>query len=152
MQSAVQTLDSLHPPLFSDAWLENYQKSWSTRPRRSDTHAMTEINGVIAIGFDDQEQPACMLSLEGDVLTCAAQYDGRPLQIDIRACDGYWQAWCQRRLDAQVDSLVNCLTVGVAFAARNLQLRRGDYLRLISDESSRRLLLRILTHMAHSRS
>ncbi|HEY9620863.1 MAG TPA: SCP-2 sterol transfer family protein [Crinalium sp.] len=111
--------------LFSPEWMQVFGEQWNAEPDLSDALAKIHFNSVIGYGFIEDEKPAGILTVENGRVVSAGQYEGQPLNWDLRATRDHWQQWKTNGL--------NMVGLGMAYMSRKLQFWVGDYAAMIKD-------------------
>ena len=111
--------------LFSDEWMKSYMEKWNAEPELSEALAQIAFNSVIGYGFDGEDQPRGVLSVENGKAVDAGAYNGQELNWDIRASQEQWQKW--------MDKPPGMMGLGMAFTSRKMKFMVGDYAAMIKD-------------------
>ncbi len=62
--------------MFSDEWMNSFKDQWNAEPELSDALAKINFNSVIAYGFDGEDTPRGVLTIENGKATNAGPYTG----------------------------------------------------------------------------
>ena len=111
--------------LFSDDWMKSFMDHWNAEPELSDALAQIGFNSVIGYGFDGEDQPRGVLSVENGKAVAAGSYAGESLNWDIRASEDQWRKWMSKP--------PGMMALGVAFTSRKMKFAVGDYSSMIKD-------------------
>ena len=111
--------------LFSDEWMKSYMEQWNAEPELSDALAQIGFNSVIAYGFDGEDQPRGVLSVENGKAVSAGAYNGEELNWDLRASADHWNKWLSKP--------PGMMGLGMAYTSRKLKFNVGDYAAMIKD-------------------
>ena len=112
--------------LFSDEWMKSYMEQWNSEPELSDALAKINFNSVIAYGFDGEDTPRGVITVENGKATSAGPYTGSEnLSWDLRATFDNWNKW--------MDKPPGMMGLGMAYTSRKLKFNVGDYAAMIKD-------------------
>ncbi|MCP4698252.1 MAG: SCP-2 sterol transfer family protein [Gammaproteobacteria bacterium] len=111
--------------LFSDAWMKGYMEEWNAEPDVCDPLTKIDFNSVIAYGFDGEEKPLGVITVEKGKAVSAGAYNGETLSWDLRASPENWKKWLGKGL--------GMMGLGMAYTARKLRFETGDYMAMIKD-------------------
>jgi hypothetical protein len=111
--------------LFSDEWMKSYMEHWNAEPELSDALAQIGFNSVIGYGFDGDDNPSGVLSVENGKAVAAGSYTGETLNWDIRASEDQWRKWMAKP--------PGMMALGMAFTSRKMKFIVGDYSAMIKD-------------------
>lgn len=111
--------------LFSNEWMSKYQDVWNNESELSGELAKIEFNSVIGYGFDGDENPIGVLTVEKGKAVSSGAYNGEELNWDLRASEDNWQKWI-----AKPPGMVG---LGMAYTARKLKFNKGDYSAIVKD-------------------
>ena len=111
--------------LFSDTWMKSYMTEWNNEPELSDALAKINFNSRIAYGFDKEDQPRAVITIENGKATAAGSYNGEELNWDLRASAENWQKW--------IDKGIGMASLGMAYVGGKLKFKTGDYGAMIKD-------------------
>ena len=62
--------------LFSDEWMKSFMEQWNAEPDLADALAKINFNSVIAYGFDGEDTPRGVITVENGKATSAGIYNG----------------------------------------------------------------------------
>lgn len=111
--------------LFSSEWMTKYQDVWNNEPGLSDELAKINFNSVIGYGFDGDENPIGVLTVENGKAVSSGAYNGEELNWDLRATADNWQKWIAKP--------PGMMALGMAYTSRKLKFNKGDYGAMIKD-------------------
>lgn len=111
--------------LFSDEWMKGYMDHWNAEPELSDALAQIAFNSVIGYGFDGDDQPKGVLTVENGKATAAGAYEGQEMNWDIRASEAQWRKWMAKP--------PGMMGLGMAFTSRKMKFVVGDYGSMVKD-------------------
>lgn len=111
--------------LFDESWMKGYQLQWNAEPGLYEALGKINFNSVIGYGFKDDEAPKGFIVVESGQAVDAGEYDGRPLNWDLRADESNWKIWLQRE--------IGMTGLGLAYTTGKLKFAIGDYKEMVSD-------------------
>ncbi len=111
--------------IFDDNWMKNFREQWNKEPALAEALANIQFSSTIGYGFPDNKNPAGYIEVVNGHCTEAGAYDGRELNLDIRAEEKNWFNWFS--IEFGITSL------GLAFTTGKLKLLKGDFNSLISN-------------------
>ena len=111
--------------LFSKDWMVKFMNEWNKEPGVSKELAQIKFNSNIAYGFKSDDAPVGVLIVSKGKVVSADEYDGEDINWDIRADPEDWEEWLQNP--------PSMLTIGMAYSARKLKFKKGDYSAMIKD-------------------
>jgi len=111
--------------LFSPEWMQAFGEQWNAEPELADALSKIHFNSVIGYGFEDEPNPAGVLTVQEGRVTAAGAYTGQSLNWDLRADRKNWEQWKTKGL--------NMMGLGMAYMSRKLQFRVGDYSSMVKD-------------------
>jgi hypothetical protein len=111
--------------LFTEEWMQGFASHWNSEPELSDALAQIGFSSVIGYGFDGDENPLGVLSVENGKAVKAESYNGQALNWDIRASKDQWNKWMAKP--------PGMMGLGMAFTSRKLKFVLGDYSSMIKD-------------------
>lgn len=111
--------------LFSPEWMQAFGEQWNAEPELADVLAKIQFNSVIGYGFESDQDPTGVLTIESGRVVSTGAYDGQPLNWDLRADRDHWQRWKTQGL--------SMMSLSMAYLSRKLQFRVGDYAAMIKD-------------------
>lgn len=112
--------------MFSDEWMNNFKEQWNAEPELSDALAKINFNSVIAYGFDGEDTPRGVLTVENGKATKAGPYTGNEeLSWDLRATFDNWNKWMAKP--------PGMMGLGMAYTSRKLKFNVGDYGAMVKD-------------------
>ena len=112
--------------MFSDEWMNSFKDQWNAEPELSDALAKINFNSVIAYGFDGEDTPRGVLTVENGKATKAGPFTGsEELSWDLRASFDNWNKWMAKP--------PGMMGLGMAYTSRKLKFNVGDYGAMIKD-------------------
>lgn len=111
--------------LFSGEWMESFKEQWNAEPDLSDALAQIGFNSAIGYGFEGEDQPRGVLSVENGKAVAAGAYNGEELNWDIRCSEDQWKKWIAKP--------PGMMGLGMAFTSRKMKFLVGDYGAMIKD-------------------
>jgi hypothetical protein len=111
--------------LFSPEWMDKFMQEWNNEPDLSGALSQIGFNSVIGYGFDGDDAPIGVLTVENGVATAAGAYNGETLNWDLRATADNWQKWMVKP--------PGMMGLGMAYTSRKLKFLVGDYGAMIKD-------------------
>lgn len=112
--------------MFSDEWMNSFKDQWNAEPELSDALAKINFNSVIAYGFDGEDTPRGVLTVENGKATSAGPYTGsEDISWDLRATFDNWNKWMAKP--------PGMMGLGMAYTSRKLKFNVGDYGAMIKD-------------------
>jgi hypothetical protein len=111
--------------LFSDEWMKSFMDQWNAEPELSDALAQIGFNSVIGYGFEGEDQPRGVISVENGKATNAGAFTGEALNWDIRCSDAQWRKW--------IGKPPGMMGLGMAFTSGKMKFKVGDYGAMIKD-------------------
>jgi hypothetical protein len=111
--------------LFSEEWMKSFVEAWNSEPDLSDALAKIDFNSVIAYGFDGEETPRGVLTIQSGKAVSGGSYGGGELNWDLRASEDNWKKWMRKP--------PGMMGLGMAYTSRKLKFNVGDYAAMIKD-------------------
>jgi hypothetical protein len=111
--------------LFSEEWMKSYMEQWNAEPDLSEALAKINFTSTIAYGFDGEDTPRGVLTVENGKATGAEIYDSQELSWDIRATFDNWNKWLAKP--------PGMMGLGMAYTSRKMKFNVGDYGAMIKD-------------------
>ncbi|MCG8428733.1 MAG: SCP-2 sterol transfer family protein [Chromatiales bacterium] len=111
--------------LFTDQWMKNFMEQWNAEPELSGALEQIGFSSVIGYGFEGDDQPKGVLTVESGKAVAAGAYDGETLNWDIRCSEGQWQKW--------IGKPPGMMGLGMAFTSGKMKFKVGDYGAMIKD-------------------
>ncbi len=111
--------------LFSDEWMKGYMDAWNNEPGLSGALAEIGFNSTIGYGFDGDDAPTGVITIENGMAVAAGAYNGEDLNWDLRASEANWSKWVAKG--------IGMTGLGMAYATRKLKFNVGDYGAMIKD-------------------
>ena len=113
------------PELFSDEFMNNYKDRWNADSELSGALEKIGFNSIIAYGFDGEDNPRAVLTVENGKVVEVGPYDGQALNWDLRATEDNWNKWLKKP--------PGMMGLGMAYTSRKLKFNVGDYTAMIKD-------------------
>ena len=112
--------------MFSDEWMKSFMEQWNAEPDLADALGKINFNSVIAYGFDGEDTPRGVLTIENGKAVSGAIYAGdETLSWDLRATFDNWNKWMVKP--------PGMMGLGMAYTSRKLKFNVGDYGAMIKD-------------------
>ncbi len=111
--------------LFSDEWMKAYMDAWNNEPALAGALAKINFNSVIGYGFQGDDGPTGVITVEDGVVTAAGAYNGETLSWDIRAKQASWDKWLSKG--------VGMAGLGMAYTTGKMKFVVGDYMSMAKD-------------------
>ena len=111
--------------LFSDEWMKSFMVAWNNEPELSDALAKIDFDSVIGYGFQGDDAPTGVITVEKGKVTAAGAYNGENLSWDIRAKPANWEKWLNKG--------VGMAGLGMAYTTGKMKFVVGDYMAMVKD-------------------
>jgi hypothetical protein len=111
--------------LFSDEWMKSFMDAWNKEPELSDALAKIDFDSVIGYGFQGDDGPTGVITVEKGKVTAAGAYNGESLSWDIRAKPANWEKWLNKG--------VGMAGLGMAYTTGKMKFVVGDYMSMVKD-------------------
>ena len=111
--------------LFSDDWMKGYMDAWNNEPELSDALAEINFSSVIGYGFQGDDTPAGVMTVENGKVVSAGAYNGETLNWDIRAKPDNWDKWLSKG--------IGMAGLGMAYTTGKMKFVVGDYTAMLKD-------------------
>mgnify|MGYP001553701162 CR=1 FL=1 len=111
--------------LFSDDWMKGYMDAWNNEPELADALAEINFSSVIGYGFQGDDTPAGVMTVENGKVVSAGAYDGETLNWDIRAKPDNWNKWLSKG--------IGMAGLGMAYTTGKMKFNVGDYSAMLKD-------------------
>jgi len=111
--------------LFSDEWMKTFMDAWNAEPKLAGALAKINFNSVIGYGFQGDDGPTGVITVEDGVVTAAGAYNGETLSWDIRAKQASWDKWLSKG--------IGMAGLGMAYTTGKMKFVVGDYLAMVKD-------------------
>ena len=111
--------------LFSDEWMNAFMDAWNNEPALAGALAKINFNSVIGYGFQGDDAPTGVITVEDGIVTSAGSYNGEDLSWDIRASAANWDKWLSKG--------VGMTGLGMAYTTGKMKFIVGDYLAMVKD-------------------
>lgn len=111
--------------LFSDEWMKSYMDAWNNEPDLADALAEINFSSVIGYGFQGDDTPAGVMTVENGKVVSAGAYNGETLNWDIRAKPDNWNKWLSKG--------IGMAGLGMAYTTGKMKFVVGDYSAMLKD-------------------
>ena len=111
--------------LFTDDWMKTYMDAWNNEPALSDALAKIDFNSVIGYGFQGDDAPTGVITVENGKVTAAGAYNGETMSWDIRAKQADWDKWLKKG--------IGMMGLGMAYTTGKMKFVVGDYMAMAKD-------------------
>lgn len=111
--------------MFSDEWMKSFLEQWNAEPDLSGALEKINFNSVIAYGFDGEDTPRGVITIENGKATSAGTFSNETLNWDLRASFDDWNKWMAKP--------PGMMGLGMAYTSRKLKFNVGDYGSMIKD-------------------
>lgn len=111
--------------IFSDDWMKSFMEAWNNEPDLSDALAEISFNSVIGYGFQGDDGPTGVITVENGKVTAAGAYNGEELSWDIRAKPASWDKWLAKG--------IGMAGLGMAYTTGKMKFVVGDYGAMLKD-------------------
>lgn len=111
--------------LFSDEWMKGFMEQWNADPDLSSALGQIGFGSVIGYGFDGEDQPKGIITVENGQAVSAGAYNGETLNWDIRCSDAQWKKWMGKP--------PGMMGLGMAFTSGKMKFKVGDYGAMLKD-------------------
>lgn len=111
--------------LFSEEWMQSFKAQWNAESELVDALAQIGFSSVIGYGFEGEEQPRGVISVENGQATSAGSYSGEALNWDIRCSEAQWKKWIAKP--------PGMMGLGMAFTSGKMKFKVGDYASMLKD-------------------
>ena len=111
--------------LFSDEWMKGYMDAWNNEPELADALAEINFSSVIGYGFQGDDTPAGVMTVENGKVVSAGAYNGETLNWDIRAKPDNWNKWLSKG--------IGMAGLGMAYTTGKMKFVVGDYTAMLKD-------------------
>jgi hypothetical protein len=111
--------------LFSDDWMKGYMDAWNNEPELADALAEINFSSVIGYGFQGDDTPAGVMTVENGKVVSAGAYNGETLNWDIRAKPDNWNKWLSKG--------IGMAGLGMAYTTGKMKFVVGDYSAMLKD-------------------
>jgi len=111
--------------MFNEEWMKHYGEIWNNEPGLADALGEISFNSVIGYGFEGQDAPLGVISVENGKVVSAGEYDGQDLNWDLRATEDNWQKWSKKP--------PGMMGLGMAYTTKKLKFNVGDYAAMVKD-------------------
>ena len=111
--------------MFNEEWMKHYGEVWNSEPGLSDALEQINFNSIIGYGFEGQDAPVGVISVENGKVVSAGEYDGQDLNWDLRATEDNWEKWSKKP--------PGMVGLGMAYTTKKLKFNVGDYAAMVKD-------------------
>lgn len=111
--------------LFSEAWMKSFMEQWNAESELVDALAQIGFSSVIGYGFEGEETPRGVISVEEGKATAAGPFNGQTLNWDIRCSEAQWKKWIAKP--------PGMMGLGMAFTSGKMKFKVGDYASMLKD-------------------
>ncbi len=111
--------------LFSEQWMQSFMEQWNAESELVDALAQIGFSSVIGYGFEGEEQPRGVISVDNGQATSAGPYTGQELNWDIRCSEAQWKKWIAKP--------PGMMGLGMAFTSGKMKFKVGDYASMLKD-------------------
>lgn len=111
--------------IFAEEWMKKFMDEWNNEPELVNELSNIDFNSTIAYGFDNEDTPRGVLTIEKGKAVSGAGYEKQELNWDIRASKEHWQKW--------INKPPGMMGLGIAYTSRNMKFNKGDYTAMIKD-------------------
>ena len=111
--------------LFSDEWMKSFMDAWNKEPELRDALAKIDFDSVIGYGFQGDDSPKGVITVEKGTVTAAGAYNGESLSWDIRAKPENWEKWLNKG--------IGMAGLGMAYTTGKMKFVVGDYMAMVKD-------------------
>jgi len=111
--------------LFSEAWMQGFLDQWNADPELTGSLEQIGFGSVIGYGFEGEDQPRGVISVENGKAVSAGAFDGQELNWDIRCSEAQWKKW--------IGKPPGMMGLGMAFTSGKMKFKVGDYGAMLKD-------------------
>ncbi|MCW8891469.1 MAG: SCP-2 sterol transfer family protein [Sedimenticola sp.] len=111
--------------LFSEEWMQNFMTQWNAEPELVGALEQIGFGSVIGYGFEGEEAPRGVITVENGKAVAAGAYNGEALNWDIRCSDAQWKKW--------ISKPPGMMGLGMAFTSGKMKFKVGDYGSMLKD-------------------
>jgi len=111
--------------LFSDAWMKGFMEQWNSDPELTGALEQIGFGSIIGYGFEGEDQPRGVISVENGKAVSAGGYNGEALNWDIRCAEAHWNKW--------ISKPPGMMGLGMAFTSGKMKFKVGDYGAMLKD-------------------
>ena len=111
--------------IFSSDWTTKFKNAWNNEPSLSGELAKIGFNSVIGYGFDNENDPACVLIVKKGEVVKSGAYSGQELNWDLRCSKQNWKTL--------LSDPPNMTTLSMAYTSGKLEFNSGDYSAMLRD-------------------
>ena len=111
--------------LFSEEWMQSFMTQWNAESDLVGALAQIGFSSVIGYGFEGEEQPRGVITVEDGKAVAAGAYSGESLNWDIRCSEAQWKKW--------IGKPPGMMGLGVAFTSGKMKFKVGDYASMLKD-------------------
>lgn len=111
--------------LFSEEWMQRFMEEWNKESELTEPLAKLGFSSSIAYGFDGEDNPRGVITIENGQAVYGGPYNGQVLNWDLRATQPSWEKWISKG--------IGMMGLGMAYTSRKLKFKVGDYAAMIKD-------------------
>jgi hypothetical protein len=111
--------------LFSEAWMKAFASHWNDDPELRGALERVGFNSMIGYGVTGESKPRGVIIVRNGEAIGTTNYDGQPLNWDLRAAESTWKSWIAKPPGMMV--------LGAAYTSGKLKFFAGDYASMIKD-------------------
>ena len=111
--------------LFSEDWAQEYMLAWNANEDITSTLASVGWSSVVGFGFQDEAEPAFVMTITNGEIISITRIPASDLQWDLRATKENWLA--------MVAKPPGLMKLGIAYTSRKLRFVKGDYASMVKD-------------------
>ncbi len=111
--------------LFSEEWMGSFKEQWNADTELTGALAQINFSSVIGYGFDGDDQPKGVLTVENGTAVSGEGYNSQTLNWDIRCSEAQWQKW--------IGKPPGMMGLGMAFTSGKMKFKVGDYGSMLKD-------------------
>ncbi len=111
--------------LFSDEWMKGFLEQWNAESELVTALESIGFGSVIGYGFDGEDKPRGVLTVENGKAVSAGPYNGENMNWDIRCSEAQWNKW--------ISKPPGMMGLGVAFTSGKMKFKVGDYASMLKD-------------------
>ncbi|WP_321527507.1 SCP-2 sterol transfer family protein [Sedimenticola selenatireducens] len=111
--------------LFSEEWMQSFMTQWNAESDLVGALAQIGFSSVIGYGFEGEDQPRGVITVENGKAVAAGAYSGESLNWDIRCSEAQWKKW--------IGKPPGMMGLGVAFTSGKMKFKVGDYASMLKD-------------------
>lgn len=105
--------------------MQSFMTQWNAESDLVGALAQIGFSSVIGYGFEGEEQPRGVITVENGKAVAAGAYSGESLNWDIRCSEAQWKKW--------IGKPPGMMGLGVAFTSGKMKFKVGDYASMLKD-------------------